>query len=118
MSDIVKVSPNVTTTELVRGNISQSPMGQVDVKFTNTNYLQNMKAKLQRQISTAISGSGYAFDSVDMFMEVMRRMHSKNKDIIKASCMGAHNPLLSYHFSQMKFRKDQWKYLTPSRLIQ
>ena len=63
-------------------------MGQVDVKFTNTNYLQNVKAKLQRQISTAISGSGYAFDSVDMFMEVMRRMHSKNKDIIKASCMG------------------------------
>ena len=88
LSDIIKVSPNVTTTELVRGNISQSPMGQVDVKFTNTNYLQNVKAKLQRQISTAISGSGYAFDSIDMFMEVMRRMHSKNKDIIKASCMG------------------------------
>ena len=106
MSAVLKVAPNLTTTELVRSNISQSPMSQVDVKFTNTNYLQNVKAKLQRQISTAISGSGYAFDCADMFMEVMRRMYAKNKDIIKASCMGGKQTpaFISFQSNEMSER--------------
>jgi peroxiredoxin len=106
LSAVLKVAPNLTTTELVRSNISQSPMSQVDVKFTNTNYLQNVKAKLQRQISTAISGSGYAFDCADMFMEVMRRMYAKNKDIIKASCMGGKQSpaFISFQSNEMSER--------------
>ena len=52
-SDNVKVTQTVRITEFVTGNTFQSPTGQVNVEYTNTNYLQNVKAKPKRQLSNA-----------------------------------------------------------------
>jgi hypothetical protein len=94
---------------LIKGNRAKNSLFAVDMKFTNKDYVTQQRNRYSRALSTSLTGVSHTFDAPDMFAEQMRRLISKNPDVIKDSCMGGKDKpfFISFQSSQMGARSTE-----------
>jgi hypothetical protein len=82
------MNPDITATELTKGNKFKPGLVEIDLKFNNQDYITHQKCKITKELSKQISGVGYTHASGDIFLESFCRLNESFPGVVRYSSLG------------------------------
>ena len=73
------VEPNLTVTDLQRGNDIRKPAREIDIKFTSQDYLRQTLLRERRAVYNQVKGHSKAFDTLDTTLEFLRQWEQEKQ---------------------------------------